>query len=140
MLDLAKTLKLSELESDIFEDIGVGICGLQTLRNGAMLITTKKKCKNYIDKTPIPKIINDILIPIFNEIREEKQWNNEKQFMSQGTKITLIQWFRDDSCLIKYNDEKEIRVNKKYLRELFSEKGYKEETKCLEYEQTKLIF
>ena len=120
MLDEAKNLKLSELESDIFEDIGTGICGLQTLTNGEMLITTKKKCKNYIAKTPIPKIINDLLAPLLDEIRMEKQWKGEIEFTTDGTKITLIQWLNSDACIIKYDGFSEIKVNKIFFRELYS--------------------
>jgi len=137
MLEEAKILKLSEFASDILEDIGNGICGLQTLRNGEMLVTKKMKCKNYIAKTSISQIINDLLIPFLDEIKIEKQWKSENEFIFQGTKITLIKWCKDDVCIIKYDDEKEIMVNKSYFRTLFESRN-----KLLqqpEYEQLKLI-
>ncbi len=137
MLELAKELGVSELISDMFEDIGLGICGMQTLRNNEMLITTKKKLKKYKQKTPIPTIIEEILMPVLNDIRLENQWKYENEFVSKETKITLIQWFNDDSCMIKYDDEKEIKVNKKYFRELYESRN--EIPEQHEWEQLKLI-
>jgi hypothetical protein len=120
MLELAKQLDLSESVSNMFEDIGVGICGMQTLRNDKMLITTKKKLKSYVAKTPIPKIINDILSSTLEEIHKANSWQGDVEFISNdNTRITLIEWLHDDSCLIKYDSENPIKVNKKYFRGLY---------------------
>jgi len=137
MLEEAKNLKLSELVSDIFEDIGNGICGLQTLRNGKMLKTEKNKLLKYQPKTPIPKIINDLLIPLLNEIRIEKQWHNEKEFVSNEMKVTLIKWCNDDGCIIKYDNGNEMSVNKKFFRSLYESRNKPPQEP--EYEQIKLI-
>ena len=139
MLELAKTLNLSESLSDLFEDIGVGICGNQMLTNGEALKTVKSEQSGYKPKTLLVKTINDILIPMLDEIHLDNQWKGEKEFIAQGTEITLIQWFNGDSCMIKYDEQKEIKVNKKYFRELYESRNIIEKIQRNEYEQISFL-
>lgn len=122
-MELTQELNIHDSVSDMFKDIANGICGSQTLLNGEMLKTKKSKMNDYVAKTPISSIINDILTPFLDEIHKSRGWNGDNEFVSGGSVIRLIHWeLNDDWCMVNFNGNKEQKINKKWFRELYNNK------------------
>lgn len=115
----AKELKVPKLIADCFYDIGYGITGQQQIDYKGTMLKDNKEMK-YIPKTKIPSIIESSVGKILNEIHEEYKWKNEMEFRSDNMNVKIIDYpTYDDGCIIQYDNCKPIKVNKKYLKELY---------------------
>lgn len=117
--------KVSNQVYDMFFDIGAGICNTQKFAE-AMKENSKfdtSKVKQYQPKTQIPKIIEDVLNE--SEYWKGYEWQHQKEFMSNGVSYKVVRYDvnTSDWCLVEKNG-KEIRISKKYLKELWERSMY----------------
>lgn len=76
------------------------------------------KVKEYIPKTKIPDIIADVLLE--SNYKDDYNWKYDNIFIAEGIRVEVIDYSikTSDWCIIKING-KEIKVSKKYLREIY---------------------
>ena len=110
----------TQLEKDLFSDISAGICHIQKVieaqkENGRYDLS---KVKKYKPKTNILDIIHNAID--LSNIKKDYEWQFEKEFISDNTNIKILRYDinTSDWCIILM-DDREIKISKKFLRELY---------------------
>jgi hypothetical protein len=93
---------------DYFHDIAIGITGVQTIDNGRYTTLKQTGRIKATPKTDILNHIHSIVEPTLNQIHKDFSWQYEYKHYG-------------DACIIELDSNK-MKVNKKYLKELYSKK------------------
>lgn len=123
MSSLVEDFGVSEKVADLIEDIAYGIDSIQTLTTGEQLKTKNKKLQKYLHRTPLNEIIEETVIPVLEEIKNEYSWSGEWQFIS-GEEVVKLHAYPPytDWCEISRSGNKPIKVNKKYFKAIYEER------------------
>lgn len=107
---------------DLFHDIAIGITSIQSLDSERTKTLGNKK--NIHPKTNILNVIHNITTPIINDIKNDYSWKYETEFITNdNTHIKIIDYpCFTDWCIISMDHNKSIKVNKKYVNELYRQK------------------
>lgn len=101
---------------DLVTDCAAGICYCQKLSDAQHGTYDLSKVKAYKPKTKLPQIIKEILEE--SGYRKSYEWQNEKEFISDGIEFRIIKYDIDtfEYCFVLMDGE-EIKITKKCLRE-----------------------
>lgn len=103
-------------------DIALGITGTQIINNDKNVILKQVKNIKEKPKTDILNHIHTIVEPVLNQIHKDFSWQYEHEFMTSDGKVNIIEYhYYGDACIIELDGSK-MKVNKKYLKELYSKK------------------
>lgn len=103
-------------------DIALGITGTQIINNDRNV--TLKQVKNIKEqpKTDILNHIHAIVEPALNQIHKDFSWQYEYSFNTYDGYVNIIEYhYYGDACIIEL-DGNRMKVNKKYLKELYNKK------------------
>ncbi|WJV20724.1 hypothetical protein QU593_09940 [Rossellomorea marisflavi] len=108
--------------TDFFHDIAIGITGVQTIDTGKTIMLRQVKKDKYEPKTYILDHVHSIVEPALMEIHKEYSWQHDREFNTSDGYVRIIEYPTfGDACIIKIDDI-QIKVNKKYLKELYIKK------------------
>jgi hypothetical protein len=108
--------------SDYLHDIAIGITGIQTIDNGRYTTLKQTGRIKAIPKTDILDHIHSIVEPALNQIHKDFSWQYEYNFMTSEGHVNIIEYKHyGDACIIEM-DSNRMKINKKYLKELYSKK------------------
>jgi hypothetical protein len=105
-----------------FHDIAIGITGIQYVEADRTKTLSQSKHIKDVPKTDILDHIHSVVFPALKEIHKEYSWHYENEFISSECHVKIIEYKPfGDACILEI-DGNRIKVNKKYLKELYSKK------------------